>query len=54
MGIKGFAAALALLGTMAPAASAEPKTPLKLWRLDCGSLVEAPPTPWRKAEMPVG
>ena len=54
MGIKFIAAALALLGATAPAASAEPKAPLKLWRLDCGSLVEPPPTPWRKAEMPVG
>ena len=51
MGIKFIAAALALLGATAPAASAEPKAPLKLWRLDCGSLVEPPPTPWRKAEM---
>ena len=54
MGIKFIAAALALLGATAPAASAEPKAPLKLWRLDCGSLVEPPPTPWRNAEMPVG
>jgi N-acyl homoserine lactone hydrolase len=46
-------ALLLLCGGMQAPPAAEPG-PLRLWRLDCGSLVEpVPPLPWRRGNMPV-